>query len=69
MSGTRCPIGSLGLHTWNYERTECIWCGPGALAWKPGHWVPLGNGMDAWSTTPAQPGGDETVPTMEEADG
>lgn len=35
----RCFIGSLGLHTYNAERTECIWCGPNALAWKPGKWV------------------------------
>lgn len=48
MSGY-CPIGSLHLHTMNYEKTECIWCGPNALAWKPGHWVDIGNGYNAWS--------------------
>lgn len=45
-----CPIGPLSLHTWNYERTECIWCGPNRLATKPGRWVPLGDGLSAWST-------------------
>ena len=49
-----CPIGSLSLHTMNFERTECIWCGPNALAWKPGHWVALGNGLSAWSVEPKQ---------------
>lgn len=48
----RCPIGSLGLHTMNHERTECIWCGPNQLAWAPGHWVDQGNGTSAWSATP-----------------
>lgn len=47
-----CPIGSLNLHTYNYERTECIWCGPNALATKPGRWVPLGDGLSAWSVEP-----------------
>lgn len=47
--GDRCPIGSLGLHTWNHERTECIWCGPGKLAWQPGRWVDNGDGTSAWS--------------------
>lgn len=47
--GTHCPIGSLSLHTMNYEDTECIWCGPNALAWKPGRWVDIGNGYSAWS--------------------
>ena len=46
--GDWCPIGPLNLHTWNFERTECIWCGPGALAWKPGRWVPVGDGTQAW---------------------
>lgn len=27
-----CPIGPLNLHTLNYEKTECIWCGPNQLA-------------------------------------
>jgi hypothetical protein len=36
-----CYIGSLGLHTFNAECTECIWCGPNALACKPGRWVPV----------------------------
>lgn len=44
-----CPIGSLSLHTSNYENTECIWCGPNALAWKPGKWVDIGGGFNAWS--------------------
>lgn len=53
----RCPLGSLGAHTYNYERDECIWCGPNGLAWKPGRWVDVGNGFNAWSvvTPPAQP--------------
>lgn len=34
-----CFLGPLGLHTYNAERTECIWCGPNSLAWKPGKWV------------------------------
>lgn len=45
-----CPIGPLSLHTWNYERTECIWCGPNALACKPGRWVNIGDGQSAWTT-------------------
>lgn len=44
-----CPIGPLHLHTWNHERTECIWCGPGHLAWKSGQWIDNGDGTDAWS--------------------
>lgn len=44
-----CPIGPLHLHTLNFEKTECIWCGPNALAWKPGRWVDIGNGFNAWS--------------------
>ena len=57
--GDYCPIGPLNLHTMNFERTECIWCGPGGLAWKPGHWVqvhPHGEGdplgaYSVWSAT------------------
>lgn len=61
MSSQWCPIGPLNLHTMNYERTECIWCGPGRLGWKPGRWVDLGNGMNAWSATLAPTGaGGET---------
>lgn len=45
----RCPIGPLNLHTYNHERTECIWCGANGLAWKPGRWVDQGNGTHAWS--------------------
>ena len=46
----RCPIGSLGLHTLNHERPECIWCGPGYLAGKPGNWVTSEDGTyQAWS--------------------
>ena len=47
--GDWCPIGSLNLHTYNFERNECIWCGPNRLAWADGHWVDLGNGTSAWS--------------------
>jgi hypothetical protein len=50
IGGDFCPIGPLQAHTMNHEQTECIWCGPNALAWKPGHWVPVGNGFSAWST-------------------
>jgi hypothetical protein len=46
--GDWCPIGPLSLHTWNYEHTECIWCGENALAWKPGCWVSTGSGHSAW---------------------
>ncbi len=49
MSGDRCPIGPLGLHTMNYERTECIWCGPNQLGCKPGRWVPISDGLSTWS--------------------
>lgn len=54
MSGTEsgtdyCWLGSYNAHTWNYERTECIWCGPNKLAWKPGHWVPISDSFSAWS--------------------
>lgn len=49
MSTARCPIGPLNLHTMNYEQTECIWCGPNRLAFKPGRWISIGNGLDAWS--------------------
>lgn len=44
-----CPIGPFHLHTQNYERTECIWCGPNSLAWKDGQWVILEDGSSAWS--------------------
>ena len=47
--GQRCPIGPLHVHTYNAEHTECIWCGPGHQAWKPGVWVPMGDGTSAWS--------------------
>ena len=56
-TGQWCPIGPLNLHTYNYERDECIWCGPNRLASKPGRWVPLSDGTSAWSATPP------TVPT------
>lgn len=46
-----CPIGPLHLHTMNYERTECIWCGPNALAWKSGRWVETSDGYNAWSVS------------------
>lgn len=57
-TGQWCPIGPLNAHTYNYERDECIWCGPNRLASKPGRWVDLGNGLDAWSTAdvPTPPG-------------
>jgi hypothetical protein len=48
-----CPIGPLGLHTWNFECDQCLWCGPDQLALKPGHWMPLGNGLSAWSANDA----------------
>lgn len=55
MSGN-CPIGPLQLHTLNAERDECIWCGPNMLAWKPGRWVPLPDGIgSAWTTRPLDP--------------
>lgn len=44
-----CPIGSLNLHTYNYEQNECIWCGPNRLAGKQGVWIHIGNGFSAWS--------------------
>jgi hypothetical protein len=44
-----CPIGPLHLHTYNHERSECIWCGPHNLAWKPGVWVDNGDGTSSWS--------------------
>lgn len=47
-----CWLGPLHLHTWNHERTECIWCGPNKLAWKPGRWVDTGDGFNAWSVEP-----------------
>lgn len=43
-----CPLGPLQLHTYNYERDECIWCGPNSLAVKPGRWMKIENGR-AWS--------------------
>lgn len=50
---SRCPIGPLGLHTYNHERTECIWCGPNLLATKSGRWVSNGDGTSAWSVEPS----------------
>ena len=47
--GDYCPIGGLNLHTYNYERTECIWCGPNRLCLQPGRWVDTGDGYSAWS--------------------
>jgi hypothetical protein len=48
--GQYCPIGSLGLHTYNFEHTECVWCGPNQLgADKRGHWEPTETGYSAWS--------------------
>lgn len=58
-----CPIGSLNLHTYNYERTECIWCGPNVLAVKPGRWVKI-EGGSAWSADPPVP--QEQAPTDEQ---
>jgi hypothetical protein len=49
--GDWCPIGPLSLHTLNYQRNECIWCGPHILAWQPGEWIDIGDGFDAWSAT------------------
>ena len=46
--GKSCVIAPYGAHTANFERTECIWCGPGEQAWKPGRWVPIEGGQ-AWS--------------------
>ena len=48
----RCWLGPYNAHTMNYERTECIWCGPNNLACKPGHWVDIGKGFNAWSVEP-----------------
>lgn len=45
-----CPIGSLNLHTYNFEQNECIWCGPNRLAWQPGHWERTDFGS-AWTAT------------------
>ena len=45
----RCHIGPLGLHSYDHERTQCIWCGVDALAWKEGRWVDQGDGTSAWS--------------------
>lgn len=55
--GDRCPIGPLGAHTYNWERNECIWCGPNALAWKDGVWRPEQDtdpalGYSAWHVPP-----------------
>ena len=61
-SSPTCPIGSLNLHTYNYERTECIWCGPNQLAWKPGRWVSTGDGYNAWSVTEAPETTDKVEP-------
>lgn len=47
--GQTCPIGPLRLHTMNFEQTQCIWCGPDGLAWKPGRWVSVGEDAVAWS--------------------
>jgi len=55
-TGARCPIGPLNLHTYNHEQNECIWCGPNALATKPGRWMPIGDGLSAWSVTETQDG-------------
>ena len=53
MTTNYCPIGPLNLHTMNHERTECIWCGPNGLAWKPGKWVTATDGnSSAWSVAP-----------------
>lgn len=57
-TGEWCPIGSLNAHTYNYERNECIWCGPNRLAWQEGRWVDIGDGFSAWSVTPPT-GGDQ----------
>lgn len=48
-----CPIGSLNLHAYNWEETECIWCGPNRLGSQPGRWVQvgrIGQGYLAWTT-------------------
>jgi len=55
-TGQRCPIGPLNAHTYNYERDECIWCGPNALAAKPGRWRSIGGGLSAWSVIPSEVG-------------
>lgn len=62
-----CPIGPYQTHTWNYERTECIWCGPNALAWKPGRWVAIGDGLSAWSVEPVDIDISKSTATKEEA--
>ena len=52
-----CFIGSLNLHTYNAERTQCIWCGPDSLATKPGHWVKVtdeAGDYTAWSVEEGQ---------------
>jgi hypothetical protein len=55
-----CMIGPYGGHTANFEKTECIWCGPNRLAWMPGKWIPIDKGGNAWSATLQQ------VPAQEE---
>jgi hypothetical protein len=58
MMSNYCPIGSLNLHTMNFEKDQCIWCGPDALAWKPGRWVDTGDGFSAWSVEPVKKEGE-----------
>ena len=49
----RCWLGPYNAHTMNYEKTECVWCGPNNLACRiDGHWVDIGNGFSAWSVEP-----------------
>jgi hypothetical protein len=49
----------------NAEHTECIWCGPNGLAWKPGKWVEVNDELgtyQAWSVEPQEgipPTGDQ----------
>ena len=62
-TGERCPIGPLNAHTYNYERDECIWCGPNGLGWKPGRWVDIGDGLSAWSVTSPTQSGSRLVTT------
>lgn len=45
----RCYIGPLNLHAYNYERSECIFCGPNSLAWQDGKWIDNENGTMSWS--------------------
>ena len=44
-----CFIGPLGLYIFNAERTECIWCGPNALTFKPGRWMPVEDEFGSYS--------------------